>query len=291
LITEAFQHFRGVGPVRLEQLRGCGVSTWHDAVANPDLVPTALRDAVVTASLQAMEALENDDIRFFVDQFSPRDKWRILNRYIDRCSFFDIETTGLEIDSTITTIVCWHDDQLHTFVEHENLDDFLDLMDEIQLLVSFNGSTFDVPRVLDGFHIPDLPCAHLDLRWPCHYAGLPGGLKQVTSKLGIARPADLQDADGDLAVRLWSMWLHQNDSAAREHLIRYCAADVLLLRPLAQHVAQQPISCVNQLWNDLPAGSERPTTAIPGQERKQFLASKFGSASPAILRGRRKTGR
>ena len=30
MITGAFRHFRGVGPVRLQQLQDCGVRTWHD---------------------------------------------------------------------------------------------------------------------------------------------------------------------------------------------------------------------------------------------------------------------
>ena len=40
-------------------------------------------------------------------------------------------TSGLEMDSLITVIACWHQGRLHTFVEHENLDDFLDLLDDI----------------------------------------------------------------------------------------------------------------------------------------------------------------
>ena len=288
VITEALQHCRGVGPIRLAQLRNAGLRTWHDVVTAPELVPVSLRNHVLEESLRSLQALQEDNIRYFIDHLSPQDKWRVLAQYLDRSSFFDIETTGLGYDDTITVIVCWHRNQLHTFVEHENLDDFLDLLDEMDLLVSFNGSSFDVPRLLDGFHIPDLPCPHLDLRWPCHYQGLSGGLKQVTSQLGIDRPADLRDADGELAVRLWSMWLHQQDATARDQLIRYCAADVLLLRPLAERLAGSPMNSVDQLWNDLPTAA--PAVSIGGslEERKQFLSGKYGSASPAVLRTRRR---
>lgn len=288
VITEALQHCRGVGPVRLAQLQDSGVQSWHDAVRCPEQVPAAMRAAVLEESERSLQALEADDIRYFVDHFAPRDRWRILSGYIDRCAFFDIETTGLEYDDTITTIACWHDGQLHTFVEHENLDDFLDLLDEISLLVSFNGSTFDVPRVLDGFHIPSLPCPHLDLRWPCYYKGLAGGLKLVTSSLGIDRPVDLQDADGDLAVRLWSQWSLQKNTDAREQLIRYCAADVLLLRPLAEHIAGRPMDSLTGLWDTLPHSAALVEPKSPREDRKQHLAAKFGSASPRVLRTRRR---
>ena len=117
-----------------------------------------------------------EDVRYFVDRFAPADKWRILDYFFDQTTFFDIETLGLQYDASITVIVCWHDGQFRIFVEHENLDDFLELLDDARLLASFNGASFDVPRVLNSFHIPTLPCAHLDLRWSCYHQGHSGGL-------------------------------------------------------------------------------------------------------------------
>ncbi len=287
MITQALQHCRGLGPIRLNQLSDAGVRSWHDALQMPHLIPLGLRTAVTAECERCLQALTENNIRYFVEKFATQDKWRILTQYVDRCSYFDIETTGLEYDDTITVIACWHKGQLHTFVEHENLDDFLDLLDDIDLLVSFNGSTFDVPRVLAGFHIPELPCPHIDLRWPCYHRELNGGLKHVTSSLGLHRPDDLQDADGSLAVRLWSSWIHQKNSADRDQLLRYCAADVLLMVPLAEYLAGVQMTSLEQLWKSLPVADvplERPSA---NEQRKQFLATMFGSASPAKLRTRR----
>lgn len=288
MITEALNHIRGIGPVRLSQLQNAGIRSWQDAIARPELLPKSLATDVVDESQRCLEALENDDIQYFVEHLFPPDRWRILHRYAERCSFFDIETTGLEYDDTLTVIVCLHKGQLHTFVEHENLDDFLDLLDEIELLVSFNGSTFDVPRVLDGFHIPELPCPHFDLRWPCFHQNLSGGLKQVTSGLGIQRPADLDDADGGLAVQLWHQWLNNKDEDARRQLIRYCAADVLLLKPLAEHVGGHEVRVGDDFWRQLPDAPASVGLNSANQQRKQFLANMFGSASPTRLRTRRR---
>ena len=287
MITEAFQHCRGLGPIKLSQLLNVGVRSWHDALQSPELIPAALRNSVIEECERCLVALEANNIRYFVDAFTTQDKWRILSQFVDRCSYFDIETTGLEYDDTITVIVCWHKGQLHSFVEHENLDNFLDLLDDVELLVSFNGSTFDVPRVLDGFHIPELPCPHLDLRWPCYHKELGGGLKHVTTRLGLQRPYDLQDADGSLAVRLWSSWLHQKNAEARNQLLRYCGADVLLMIPLAEHLAGRPMSSVDRLWEHLPAAQQSLQSPSANEQRKQFLATMFGAASPAKLRTRR----
>ena len=287
MITEALQHIRGVGPVKLQQLTAAGVRSWLDAHNQPDAIPPGLRQSVLDEASRCLQAMADNDIHYFVNAFHSQDKWRILSHYLDRCSYFDIETTGLEYDDTITLIVCWHKGALHTFVEHENLDDFLDLLDDVELLVSFNGSTFDVPRVLDGFHIPELPCPHVDLRWPCYYANLNGGLKQITSQLGLQRPDDLHDADGSLAVELWSRWQHQKDADARELLIRYCAADVLLMLPLAQHLAGQSMSTCEELWCHLPQCKAAPRQKSPLETRRQQLAAVFGSASPSKMRTRR----
>ena len=257
MITEAFQHCRGIGPVRLAQLRAAGVCDWQTAIDHQDRVPAAIRQAVLLECREAIGALDRDDIAFFVNRFSPQDRWRILAHFLDRTSFFDIETTGLEFDDEVTVIVCWHRGRLHCFCEHEDLDGFLDLLEDVELLASFNGSCFDVPRVIDTFHVPELPCPHLDLRWICYYHGLFGGLKEITTQIGVSRPADLEDVDGAQAAGLWWAWKRHGDQTAKETLVRYCAADVLLLVTLAHHLAGTRVSDDGELWAALPKQAHR----------------------------------
>ena len=52
----------------------------------------------------------------------------------------------------------------------------------------------------------------------------------MENELGIIRPQDLQGVDGADAVWLWLRWQQYADQAARERLLRYCAADVLTLQ-------------------------------------------------------------
>lgn len=255
MITEALQHFPGIGPVRLALLHESGIRSWHDVLASPRRFRTTWYRQLADESRRCLDALAEHDIHYLVDRFAPRDKWRILAEYFEQTSYFDIETAGLEYDAPITTIVCWHEGELRVFVEHENLDDFLDLLDEITLLVSFNGSSFDVPRVLDSFHVPELPCPHIDLRWLCYHDGHTGGLKEISTRLGISRPADLLHADGELAIRLWNKWMTTRSASARGQLIRYCAADVLLLVALADRLTRRNGVNADELWSQLPAAS------------------------------------
>jgi uncharacterized protein YprB with RNaseH-like and TPR domain len=258
--------------------------TWYDVLARPGDLPTHLRQLVVDECTRCHRALESLDIGYFVRALAPPDRWRILDHFLDQVSYFDIETAGLEYDDPVTVIACWHRNQLHTFVEHENLDDFLNLLDDVTLLGSFNGSSFDVPRILSTYHIPELPCAHLDLRWLCYHQGHRGGLKEITSRFGISRPADLWDADGALAVRLWARWQHLQDHAAREELLRYCASDVLLLILLAERLVNKVATCPSSLWTHLPQVQSRVTPPSPAPETAPVVADAFGTASPFRLR-------
>jgi uncharacterized protein YprB with RNaseH-like and TPR domain len=290
LITESLRHCSGIGPSRLAQLHDAGIRSWNDVIEHASKIPLGIRENLLSEARRALAALDQNDIGYFVGHFYPQDKWRILAEFLDQTSFFDIETSGLEKDALITVIVCWHQGRFHTFVEHENLDDFLDLLDEVSLLASFNGASFDVPRVLDAFHIPRLPCPHLDLRWPCYHAGLRGGLKCIARKLKIARPPDLADTDGELAIQLWSDWRDCEDAAARDHLIRYCAADVLILIILAQHLANVECYDTAKLWSHLPAADPVKTGQRP-IDRNALSSKLFGAGSPSKLRTHRRSVR
>ncbi len=290
MITESLRHCSGIGPARLAQLHEAGIRSWNDVIEHPSKIPLGIRPSLLSQAGRALTALDQNDISYFVNQLCPQDKWRILAEFFDQTSFFDIETTGLEIDASITVIVCWHQGQLHSFVEHENLDEFLVLLDDVSLLASFNGASFDVPRVLDAFHIPQLPCPHLDLRWSCYHAGLTGSLKNIARNLQFVRPLDLADTDGEVAIELWSDWREHEDSTARDHLIRYCAADVLILMMLAQHLANVDRFDTDELWSHLPASKSARIDQRP-INRDTISANLFGTASPSKLRTRRQVAR
>ncbi len=286
-IHESLLHCPQIGPKRLSRLHAADIRSWQDVIDREAELPSGIREPIVAEARRCLDALHRKDIGYFVENLSTKDRWRILSQFLGEVSFFDIETSGLEYDDPITVIACWHRGAIHTFIEHENLDDFLDLLDEVTLLSSFNGSTFDVPRVLDAFHIPQLPCPHLDLRWLCYHQNLRGGLKDITRRLGLNRPEDLQEADGELAIRLWARWEHFNEREALDELLRYCASDVLLLVLLAQRLCGNPdTTTTGDIWQHLPA-ARGPSAAKPKLEVPPAMDA-FGVGSPKQLRARRK---
>ncbi|MGL1901924.1 MAG: ribonuclease H-like domain-containing protein [Fibrobacterales bacterium] len=239
MINQTFQHCKGIGPVTEEKVLHAGFSRWEDILEKPDSLPVGgkVKDSLMQMTEQSIYALESDDIQFFVDSFAPSQHWRILDRYFSKASYFDIETTGFSnYESDISCIVCMHKGELHTFVRDKNLDDFLDLLEDVELLVSFNGTSFDVPFVVNSFHIPEIPCPHVDLRWICYHAGITGGLKSIEKQLNIQRPKHLQEVDGFEAIYLWENWKRYQDHQSLNKLIQYCQYDVRSLATVASKV-------------------------------------------------------
>ncbi len=225
-----------VGPRREKSLQLEGCACWRDILAAAHPVAgfdVFAWDDVRAAAEACLRAVDAVDVAYFTRKLPALEQWRVLAQWFDQASYFDIETSGLDADSIVTLVCCFHDNRPLHFLADENLDDFLDLLESVKLLVSFNGASFDVPRVLDRFHIPELPCAHVDLRWLCHHAGWRGGLKKIEKALGLRRPADLDGLGGAEAVWLWHAWSEKRDERARRTLERYCSADTAMLKLLA----------------------------------------------------------
>ncbi len=238
-IDEALGALYHVGPRREALLRAAGRRRWGDLVAScesPAGIPRGRWDAIRRDAAKALLLLERCDWGGLCRKLPSREHWRILAATCGRLTYVDIETDGLEAGAGITTIACLHRGRLLCFNRTDGLDGFLDLLDTVDVLASFNGSGFDVPRLLRWFHIPELPCAHLDLRWISHHAGLRGGLKHIERTLELRRPADLAGVDGALAPRLWALWENGGHAGALRQLVRYCAADTVMLPLLAQRL-------------------------------------------------------
>jgi hypothetical protein len=234
LLEQALLHLPHIGSVRAAKLRGAGCDSWQAILAAP--APAGLAKVwpgVQAEAARCLAALQADDLRMLVGRLPTADHWRVLAHGFENATYFDIETSGLDARSVVTLICCLHRGRVYRFLRGENLDDFLTLLDEVSLLVSFNGTGFDVPRVEDLFHVQELPCAHVDLRWMCHHHGWRGGLKLIEGQLGLRRPADLHGLGGEQAVWLWQVWERERVLWARRTLERYCAADTVVLKLLA----------------------------------------------------------
>jgi hypothetical protein len=119
------------------------------------------------------------------------------------------------------------------FVNGVNFDQFPAYVAQFPLLVTFNGSQFDVPFLRAHFPGARLDQAHIDLRFVLRSLGYRGGLKAIERNLGLTRDAAIEGVDGFEAVRLWHRW-RRGDRTALEKLILYNLTDVVNLVELME---------------------------------------------------------
>jgi uncharacterized protein YprB with RNaseH-like and TPR domain len=238
LIHGCFTHVRGIGPKTAALLEESGFSSWDDCLNRIDELPFngTRRKRFISELEQSVQAFHGEDIGYFISSFSTSEQWRILARYFKSAAFIDVETTGLSWHYCHASVIAaFHNGAIHSFRYGENLDEFLDLVENAELLVTFNGNCFDIPFLEKTFNIPAINCPHIDLRWIAWHRGRRGGLKQIERAMGIRRPACVEGVDGFEAVDLFYRW-QQGDLEARQTLIRYCAADVLSTYLLAERL-------------------------------------------------------
>lgn len=238
-VENSFIPVRGVGPTTERRLWQAGITHWDEFNG------TTVRGVGLSRSEQiasfiddARARLRAGDTRFFAATFPSRSRWRLYRTFAADACYLDIETTGLSPRyHDVTTVSIHHAGETTTMVHGRDLDRerLRRELADVGLLVTFNGTQFDVPFLERTFDL-DLDLPHLDLRYACERAGLTGGLKAIERELGIDR--DRSDIDGRDAVRLWQRYT-DGDDAALERLVSYNREDTENLAPVADHVVDR----------------------------------------------------
>ena len=259
MLEHTFCHIPGLGSKTEQLLWQAGIHRWADWHQPP---PIRLKTACVSeipALLEASRLALADDPSFFTNRLAASEQWRIFPHFRQKTAFIDIETTGLAIEAEITTIAVYDGNVVHTFINGLNLDDFPDFIENFQVLVSYNGKTFDVP-FLERFFKISLNQSHIDLRYVLNRLGFKGGLKGCEKQLGMDR-GSLDGVDGYFAVLLWREYELYHDQQALETLLAYNITDTVNLERLAieaynRNVAALPFAA--ELTIDWPLAPAEP---------------------------------
>ena len=234
MIESTFVFLKGIGLTTERRFWSNGVLTWSDFVSAERIPGLSMsRKQLCNEEVRlAQDRRREEDARFFARCLRRRDHWRLYEWLRPRAVYLDIETTA---NFDISVVGLFANGTMTSLVRGESLTASR-LHDELMrhdLIVTFNGTGFDLPRL--RAHFPQLAFdqPHMDLCLLGRQLGLRGGLKRVEQMIGIERPPALQGIDGWDAVRWWNRWRQSRDAAARQLLLAYNEADCKNLEPLA----------------------------------------------------------
>lgn len=234
MIRATFQLIPGLGAGRERALWTAGVRDWADIrSASPrELpIPEALLSQLLAALDAVEEAWEDKDLPALGKLIPQGEHWRLFGAFGEKAVYLDIEIDGEE---GVTVVGTLGGEGPKLMMAGRSLDAAsLSLhVPSNCLLVTFNGSSFDVPKLCKHFGQWQPPAAHLDLRHTWNKLGHWGGLKALEDEMGIGRPLHIRDLDGSAACWLWRHW-RLGDKTALVKLVEYNLYDAVNLRTLA----------------------------------------------------------
>ena len=195
----------------------------------------ALQSAVEASE----EALANRDIAFFANKLPKREFYRIAASFPERCVFLDIESTGLSTYYDQVTLVGWSVGSTYTvLVDPSQIEQLQRDLREHPIVVTFNGSLFDLPFLAKRFKTDWSGLFHVDLRYLAKRVGLTGGQKKIEVEIGLTRKGSLEGITGAEAVALWFDYKEGDLNALRE-LVRYNHADIEGMKFLFEEVIRR----------------------------------------------------
>lgn len=234
MLTRTFLHLPGVGARTEAHFRRQGLHTWEDLLA-ADRVPGLSEARLALLQRAVRESLGNlGEPRYFASRLPSGEHWRLWRHFRPRAAYLDIETYGRAWPGLLVTVAGLYDGaNFRQFLQGNNLADFPAALADIDLLITYNGTQFDLPVLRAYFPELRLPPVHLDLRFLLARLGFRGGLKGIEPKFGITRPPGVAGLDGYAAVLLWQR--HQRgDRTALELLLAYNREDVINLEALME---------------------------------------------------------
>ena len=227
MLKSTFQHIKGISKKREKDYWDKGILTWDIYKKTlGEQLPLFDKNVKDYTLSETEQAYAMNDMQFFGEHLSPAEYYRIALEYPHEVLFLDIETTGLSLYYDKITIVGWSlNNQYGVYQAGGDASLLKTALSVAKVIVTFNGTMFDLKFLRKHFKSLVVPPIHLDLRYFAKRVGLTGGQKLIEQTLGFNRLADIKDMLGEAAPILWHKY-RRGDKKALRRLIEYNHADV-----------------------------------------------------------------
>ncbi|MBI0584217.1 MAG: ribonuclease H-like domain-containing protein [Methanomassiliicoccus sp.] len=240
MIRRTFQILPSIGGGKERNLWKSGVGDWDEFRGQAKVKGISLerKNGLDLALDRADTFLERGRTDYFCKILPTVEHWRLYDRFRADTAFLDIETDGRSSYANITVVGIHRNGESTALVRGQDLTAaaLKQALDGAKMLVTFNGSSFDLP-ILEYHYplsVPRVP--HFDLRHACRRVGLEGGLKSIEKQMGMCRAREVEYVTGEEAVYLWRAWERSGSKNALKLLKRYNEEDTVNLLPIAEHV-------------------------------------------------------
>lgn len=184
MIESSFCLLTGVGPKTERRWWQRGIETWTEFLSSssiPGIGPS--RKAVYDEELgQAQAHRAQEDARYFGNKLPAGEQWRLYEWLRPRAVYLDIETNSF---GQITVVGLYGRGGFTSLVEGDLLTRrrLCDELAQYDLLVTFNGTSFDLPVLLATIQGLPLDQPHIDLCVLGRQLGYRAGSKPSSSSL------------------------------------------------------------------------------------------------------------
>jgi uncharacterized protein YprB with RNaseH-like and TPR domain/predicted nuclease with RNAse H fold/dephospho-CoA kinase len=233
MLEHTFRHLKGIGAKKERELWNSNIYSWNDFDLNQakqerqlllfEDRENNLENTILNSSRQA---LEKKDIDFFAKSLPREEYYRIALTFPDETLFLDIETTGLsKYYDDIILIGLGINNSYQVYIQGQDVSFLKKRISKSKVIVTFNGSLFDIPFIRQEFPDLQIPSVHIDLRFLAKRVGLSGGQKKIEKQIGIKRFKELRGLEGETAPLLWHKYC-RGDLDSLKLLIAYNHADI-----------------------------------------------------------------
>ena len=232
MLQNTFIHIQSIGALTEQRIWESGLRHW-DAFSDDISIPlSGSRKYFLKEGIgKSKRHLYQGNPGYFSKLLPSNQSWRLFPEFRNSTVYLDIETTGLDRQyNSITTIALYDGQEIKTYVQGQNLDEFIDEIYKYKVIVTYNGKSFDIPFIENFFKIK-LNHAQIDLRYVLYSLGFRGGLKGVERQLGTDR-GNLRDVDGFFAVLLWNEFKKTKNQHTLDTLLAYNVEDTITLENL-----------------------------------------------------------
>ena len=239
MIRNSFVFLEKITAAKERKLWQQGILSWDDFLKAKKIkgISAAVKIYYDRKIVEARRQLIEGNSSYFAGLMPQTEHWRLYDFFKEDAVYLDIETDGLSDNNDVTIVGIFDGFNTKTMIRRVNLDWQLlrRELEKYKIIVSFNGSVFDLPflRKRYGEIMPKLP--HIDLRFCCSRIGLSGGLKKIEKQLGICRGEIVEKFYGGDAAQLHRMWRGSGDDYYLRLLVEYNEEDVINLKRIAEH--------------------------------------------------------